>query len=123
MHRPPTSAELCETPRIPGAYCHRSAGITPPSLAIDRSLIAELLSSFYPPASIAAKEEGTAGLIMCVDSSGRSREASIFRSSGYKRLDDVSLIFVRNMPLKPATLSRRPVDFCGHAIHLAWLLP
>lgn len=94
-----------------------------PTSGLDHSAIAEVLSNFYPPVSWHNREEGTAYIEMCVDANGRASDIGVFKTSGFKRLDDASLMFIRVLPLKPAMLDGRPVPFCGYLFGVSWMMP
>lgn len=56
----------------------------------------------YPPAAVWAGEEGTAMVVLEVDTNGHARDASIHGSSGYPRLDDAALRSVAQWSFRPA---------------------
>jgi periplasmic protein TonB len=55
----------------------------------------------YPLASKRANERGTVLLSVLVNTHGLVEYVSIYRSSGYRRLDDAAMYAVRSMRLKP----------------------
>jgi periplasmic protein TonB len=58
---------------------------------------------FYPSASIRAGEEGVATVEIYIAADGRVTDARIKTSSGFERLDEATLKYVKTWRMKPAT--------------------
>jgi len=58
---------------------------------------------FYPSASIRAGEEGVATVEIYIAADGRVTDARIKTSSGFDRLDEATLKYVKTWRMKPAT--------------------
>lgn len=58
---------------------------------------------YYPSASIRAGEEGVTTVDIYVDPNGRVTDARIKTSSGFERLDEATLKYVKTWRMKPAT--------------------
>ena len=76
----------------------------------------------YPSASIRAGEEGSTSLSVCIDNRGRVASARVESSSGFSRLDDAALKWVRKARFKPANRSGQPEAYCGHTVVYKWNL-
>lgn len=74
----------------------------------------------YPPASRREHEEGTTGLEVCVGVNGRVTSASVATSSGFARLDDAALTWVKRARFRPGTVGGTPQAMCGHRIFYEW---
>lgn len=64
---------------------------------------------FYPPASKRAGEEGSVVVQLYVNEEGRVMDAKVAESSGFPRLDEASLKYVRTWRLLPGTNDGKPV--------------
>ncbi len=62
-------------------------------------------ADYYPAASIRAEEEGVATVDIYIDPEGRVTDARIKTSSGFDRLDEATLKYVKTFRMKPATRS------------------
>lgn len=104
-----------------------SSGITPipPAPPIKRTIPAlsrSALKPDYPAPAIRAQEEGVTTLALCISSQGRVMTASVAGSSGYSRLDDAALKWVRTQRFNPATENGAPVATCSHTLAYEWKL-
>jgi protein TonB len=70
----------------------------------------------YPPASRRAKEEGVVSLTLCVDASGKVSKSELRKSSGFPRLDEAALDWVKNQRLNPAMQGKTPVAICDYPL-------
>jgi TonB family protein len=120
---PQAASSVISSLRKPGYESADTPGVTRPGSALDRALLAYMLPQFYPPHSIRNREQGMVHIEMCVDTNGRSSDSNVLQSSGHDRLDSASLMFIRNLPLKPATLEGKAVPYCGYVFAIAWSLP
>jgi periplasmic protein TonB len=77
---------------------------------------------YYPAASIRAQEQGTTGLQVCVDARGRVSSASVAQSSGYQRLDEAALKWVRDARFTPGSVDGAAQAVCGHPVFYEWKL-
>ncbi len=107
VERPP------ETP--PVAAPVSGSGSSAPSLIVNNK-------PAYPPASIRGQEEGVTTLSVCVSDSGRAQSVQVTESSGFARLDDAALNWMRNARFKPATMDGRKRAVCGHVVAYEWNL-
>jgi protein TonB len=76
----------------------------------------------YPPASVRADETGVTGLSVCLSEKGRVTSAALASSSGFQRLDDATLTWVKRARFSPATADGKPEAVCGHRIEYEWKL-
>lgn len=76
----------------------------------------------YPSASARAQEQGTTGLQVCVNTSGRVTSASVAQSSGHPRLDDAALVWIKTAKFAPGSVGGVPRDMCGHEVFYQWNL-
>jgi TonB family protein len=60
----------------------------------------------YPAESVARHEEGTVKMLFSFDRDWCVRKASVVESSGYWRLDEVSLKFAMTMKFKPSVIKQ-----------------
>jgi protein TonB len=74
----------------------------------------------FPTASYRAGEQGTTGLEVCLNEKGRVTSARVSSSSGFARLDDSTLTWVKRARFRPATVDGRPEAVCGHRIDYVW---
>lgn len=65
---------------------------------------------YYPPAAIRANEEGTVTLTLTVTAQGGVKDLVIQTSSGFKDLDDATLICAKDWQFTPATKNGVPVE-------------
>jgi protein TonB len=76
----------------------------------------------YPAASRRAKEEGVVSLTLCVDTSGRITKAELRKSSGFPRLDEATLDWIKRERLNPAMQGKTPVAICDYPLDYQWQL-
>ena len=76
----------------------------------------------YPSASRRAGESGTTQLNICVNASGRVTSASVAGSSGYQRLDDAALKWIRGERFTPGKINGVAQEMCGYSIYYEWTL-
>jgi len=76
----------------------------------------------YPAASRRAKEEGIVSLKLCVDTSGRITKAELVKSSGFPRLDEATLDWVKRERLNPAMQGKKAVAICDYPLDYQWQL-
>jgi periplasmic protein TonB len=99
------------------------AGTTPAPLPVRRA--PKLLKGDppdYPAPSIRAGEQGVSRLEVCVDARGRVTSASLAASSGYSRLDNAALKWIRGERFAPGTLDGAAQSICGHDVVYEWNL-
>lgn len=65
-------------------------------------------ADYYPAASIRAEEEGVTTVDIYIDAEGRVTDARIKNSSGFERLDEATLKYVKTWRMKPATKAGVP---------------
>jgi protein TonB len=76
----------------------------------------------YPSASRRAGEEGTTRLQVCVNAAGRVTSVSVAGSSGYQRLDDAAMQWLRGERFTPAKVNGVAQDMCGYNVYYEWTL-
>ena len=76
----------------------------------------------YPSASRRNGEAGTTKLEICVNSAGRVTSASVAGSSGYQRLDDAALKWIRGERFRPGKVNGQAQDMCGYNMFYQWTL-
>jgi protein TonB len=74
----------------------------------------------YPPASVRAQEQGTTSLSVCVDERGRTSSVQVTKSSGYTRLDEAALAWMKQARFRPAKQSGSVRAVCGHQVAYQW---
>lgn len=82
-------------------------------------LMPKLISAdqpIYPATEIRSRAEGVTGLEVCVALNGRTTSAKVVASSGFPRLDDAALTWVKRARFKPGTVGGKPEVMCGHRI-------
>jgi TonB family protein len=83
----------------------------------------DTLMKLYPPRALAAREQGTVGFIVKLDSKGHPTECQVTKSSGFPRLDQETCDLVTlHAVFKPvAGISGSQVSTHQGAVH--WRLP
>ncbi len=76
----------------------------------------------YPSASIRADEEGVTTLQLCISTAGQVTSAKVISGSGYSRLDDAALNWIRKERFRPATVNGQPAATCNHTLSYEWKL-
>lgn len=76
----------------------------------------------YPPPSVRAKEQGITVVEVCVNARGRVDSSKLASSSGYARLDQAAVDWVRGMRFRPGTRDGTATAMCGHQITYEWKL-
>ncbi len=117
---PPVITSVLE---MDGAYTASTLGIDRPKLGIDKASLSWVMSDFYPPASLKAREEGVTVVVSCVNERGKVVKTAVRVSSGFPRLDQAALIMMSAVPMRPATLNGKAVLFCGYALSVDWKMP
>lgn len=74
----------------------------------------------YPAASLRLEEEGLTRLELCVDANGRVTDAKVSASSGFARLDDAALKWVRRERFTPGTEDGTKAQMCGVPLAYEW---
>ncbi|MEZ5938783.1 MAG: energy transducer TonB [Hyphomonadaceae bacterium] len=93
---------------------------TPAAPATAASMIRGRDLPHYPSASIRANESGPMTLEVCVSSSGRVQSASVVKSTGYPRLDEAALKWMRQQRFTPARSNGVSQAQCGVLIDYLW---
>jgi periplasmic protein TonB len=70
------------------------------------------ISAFYPPASRAAREQGTVQLKLCYGNDGRVVQAAVAQTSGIPRLDEAAVKLGAQVRMRPATVDGKAVADC-----------
>jgi protein TonB len=94
--RPPPAPPPVAAPPAPPPVALTKAGFDPRRPVRSNA-------DFYPSASIRAEEEGVATVDIFIDAEGRVTDARIKQSSGFERLDEATLKYVKTWRMKPAT--------------------
>lgn len=76
----------------------------------------------YPSASRRNGEAGTTQLQLCINAAGRVTSASVAGTSGFQRLDDAALKWIRNERFAPAKVNGIAQPTCGYSIYYQWTL-
>lgn len=76
----------------------------------------------YPAASRRAGEQGTTHLQVCVSAAGRVTSVSVAGSSGFQRLDDAAVRWIRGERFTPARVNGVARDVCGYSVYYEWTL-
>jgi outer membrane biosynthesis protein TonB len=74
----------------------------------------------YPVQSVAGHEEGTVRMLVIFDRDWCVRKASVVASSGYWRLDEVSLKFAMTIKFKPSIIKQYVNDEPAIEFPIAW---
>jgi protein TonB len=89
----------------------------------------DMLTDKYPQQSRRLKEEGDVTVSMCMSADGRASDVKLVQSSGYDRLDDVTVREVARLPFTPAKdSSGKPTAWCpptypAYQLTVSWRLP
>ena len=99
---------------------------TPPAVASGANTTAPRLigdrKPAYPQTSRRAQEEGVTTLSVCVSESGRTQSVQLKESSGYARLDEAAMKWMRSARFRPAKSDGRNRAVCGHTVAYEWNL-
>ena len=76
----------------------------------------------YPPPSIRAQEEGVTTISVCVNERGQTQSAQLTSSSGFSRLDDAALKWMKSAKFRPARADGKPRAVCNHIVAYEWNL-
>ncbi len=103
-----TAIQAVTSERPPPAPPPVAAPPAPPPVAVTRAGFdprrpVRPTADFYPSASIRAEEEGVATVDIYIAADGRVTDARIKTSSGFERLDEATLRYVKTWRMKPAT--------------------
>lgn len=78
----------------------------------------------YPQQSKAFGEQGEVTVNVCVDVSGRVVAADMVQGSGYSRLDQATVDWIRSGPkFEPARSGNTPVAVCNYIFTYVWRIP
>jgi protein TonB len=112
---------VAEPALLPSPFAGTGSGVTPkpPAAPVPPKLMARETPP-YPTTEIRARHEGVSSLSLCVDARGRVTSAQLAASSGYSRLDDAALKWIRSARFKPATQDGAPVAACDVAVDYEW---
>lgn len=87
-----------------------------------RSSMAQLPD--YPELSQRLREQGTVNLVLTISIDGRVSDATVAKSSGYDRLDQAAIQWVKaHWRFKPPTQDGKPVDGHQVTVPFKWVLP
>lgn len=99
---------------------------TPPVVASGSNSVAPKLivsnKPPYPPQSIRAQEQGVTTISVCVNENGRTQSAQVSESSGYARLDEAALTWMKNARFRPAKVDGKARAVCNHTVAYEWNL-
>lgn len=76
----------------------------------------------YPVTEIRAGHHGVSVVKLCVDARGRVTSAELAGTSGYPRLDEAALKWVRGARFAPGSADGIPESVCGHTVSYEWRL-
>lgn len=76
----------------------------------------------YPATEERAQHHGISAVQVCIDERGRVMSASLARSSGYPKLDEAALKWVRGARFFPGTVDGVAQPMCGHNVSYEWKL-
>jgi protein TonB len=76
----------------------------------------------YPSEAIRGRHEGNTGIGLCIDARGRVTSANLVKSSGYPRLDEAALKWVKDARFSPGTVDGAAQAVCGHTVVYEWRL-
>jgi periplasmic protein TonB len=114
---------LAATGTAPIASTSSPAASAPAAPAITtRPRIRDGERPVYPPPSIRAQEHGLSTLEVCISERGRVTDARLKTSSGFRRLDEAALKWVREARFSPALSGGAPKAICGHEVSYDWRL-
>jgi protein TonB len=107
----------------PGTGIGPSSTPAPPAIPATRPVLIAGEKPEYPGASMRARESGITTLSLCVSRQGRVTSASVSASSGFARLDQAALAWIKHERFKPGTENGQPADVCNHTLSYEWKLP
>ena len=117
-----------ETPPVMTAPVADPAALseTTPALPVaSRSTAPRLIAARtpdYPSAARRAGEQGRSELEVCISTGGRVTSVTIARSSGYPRLDDAAMAWIRSERFQPGRVNGIARAVCGHSVYYEWRL-
>lgn len=114
---PPASPDNAAPQRLqldPGAFYAKDGDVKRPFPGKD------FAKPDYPELSQANHEEGDVTVQLCVAATGDIESAKLIRSSGFQRLDDVTVNGLPKTKLQPATYKGKPVAVCGYMVTIVW---
>jgi protein TonB len=117
----PITLPTLTAPTTPAADAGPSSPVAAPAVVVAPRLL-EGDKPSYPPASVRAKEQGSTTLEVCVSASGRVTDARLQTSSGFSRLDDAALVWVRQARFTPGTRDGARTAMCGRQVTYQWRL-
>lgn len=108
------------------AYGPEETTVKPPSPK--RGPTGHIFFDYYPEESVRKREEGIVIVALCVDTEGRTRQATLRESSGFSRLDQATLDVLERQQgrlrlFTPAQLDGKPVDYCDYPFKVEWKVP
>lgn len=121
-------AAICAAPAFAQTpwptYWPVSADFTSGLLGKRPRLGADARPAVYPEQSRRDLERGETRITHCVTAEGLPTNVQLATSSGFKRLDDAALAWVKAAPYQPGDTDGTPIDVCGVASVFDWgLLP
>jgi protein TonB len=113
---------VSEPPATTAGSGNTGAGVAPPPVrALPRIMPGE--KPIYPASEERARHEGVTGLQVCVSEAGRVTDASVATTSGYPKLDEAALTWVKRAKFRAGTLGGKPQAMCGHRVEYEWQMP
>ena len=97
-----------------------SASVAPPGPAPTRPKMLDTAKPTYPAISVRLHEQGTTAIQLCISPAGRVTAATLAKSSGYSRLDEAAMRWIRDVRFAPGTIDGRPAAACGHTVSYEW---
>ena len=77
----------------------------------------------YPSESIRLNEHGSVLVELCLDMTGKVISAKLIHSSGYQRLDEATLSWLKTEAFNPAIREGEPIGACGYRLQYDWSQP
>jgi protein TonB len=102
-----------------GASPVQVSGASERSAVIVEPVMKDKRIAAYPRQSRIDHETGTTTLRYCVTKTGKVRDVKMIDSSGYRRLDDAAVAWIRTREYVPGTIDGAPTEMCG-ALNYIW---
>lgn len=121
---PSPGTTITTSPPRPPAPPAPSAPPAPPPTKFEPILSTMRQLPDYPELSQRLREQGTVNLVLTISIDGTVRDASVAKSSGYDRLDQAAITWVKaHWRFKPPTQEGKPVDGHQVTVPFKWVLP
>lgn len=119
----PAQTTITTSPPRPPAQVAPNTPPAPPPTKFE-PIKSTITKPDYPELSLRLREQGTTNLTLTISIDGHVSDAVVSKSSGYTRLDDAAVQWVKtHWRFKPPTQEGKPVDGHQVTVPFKWVLP